>query len=71
MTETRLFIVAGSRERGHAELAFKPGITPDELELEGARFGQWPLERGSTSFARGLHHSFDEAEIARKIGLGY
>ena len=67
----RVFIVARSRERGYAELAFTPRINPDELELEGARFGQWPLERGSTSFVRGLHHSFDEAEIARKIGLGY
>jgi len=66
-----VFIVAGSRERGHAELAFKPKSTPDELELEGARLGQWPLGSGETSFVRGLHHSLDEAEIARKISLGY
>ena len=43
MTEARVFIVAGSRERGHAELAFKPKFTHDEPELEGDRLGQWPL----------------------------
>lgn len=71
MSETRVFIVAQSREKGYAKLIFKPGIMPDELEPEGAKFGQWLLENSSTSFLKGLHHLFDEAEITKKIGLGY
>jgi len=39
--------------------------------LKGARFGQWLLDDGSTSFLKGLHRLFDEAEITKKIGLGY
>jgi len=71
MSEARVFIVARSQEKDYIKLLFKRGIIPDELELEGARFGQWLLDNGSTSFLRGLHHLFDEAEIAKKIGLGY
>jgi hypothetical protein len=71
MGEARVFIVAQSRGKGYVELVFKPGVTPDELEPEGARFGQWLLDNGSTSFLKGLHHLFDEAEITKKIGLGY
>ena len=71
MNEARIFVVARSQEKGYAELVFKPGISPDELESEGARFGQWPLDNGSTSFLKGLHPLFDEAEITKKIGLGY
>jgi len=71
MSEARVFIVARSQEKGFAKLAFETGIAPDRLELEGARFGQWLLDNGSTSFLKGLHHLFDEAEITKKIGLGY
>jgi len=71
MSEARVFIVAQSQEKSFVKLVFKPGITPDELELEGARFGQWLLDNSSTSFLKGLHHLFDEAEITKKIGLGY
>ncbi len=71
MSEARVFIIARSQGKGHAKLAFKPRIRPDELEPEGARFGQWLLDSGSTSFLKGLHHLFDEAEITKKIGLGY
>jgi hypothetical protein len=71
MSEARVFIVARSQEKGYVKLIFKPGITPDELELEGTRFGQWLLDNSSTSFLKGLHHLFDEAEITKKIGLGY
>jgi len=71
MTDARVFIVAQSREKGYVKLVFKPEITPEELEPEGARFGQWLLDNGSTSFLKGLHHLFDEAEITKKIGLGY
>jgi len=71
MSEARIFVVARSQEKGNAKLVFNPGITPDELESEGAWFGQWLLDNGSTSFLKGLHHLFDEAEITKKIGLGY
>ena len=71
MSEVRVFIVAQSRDKGYVKLVFKPGITPDELEPEGTRFGQWLLENSSTSFLKGLHQLFDEAEITKKIGLGY
>ena len=71
MSEERVFIVAQSREKGYARLVLKSGMTPAELELEGVRFGKWLLDNGSTSFLRGLHHLFDEAEITKKIGLGY
>ena len=71
MSEARVFIVAQCRGKGHAKLVFKGRIGPNELELEGARFGQWLLDNGSTSFLKGLHQLFDEAEITKKIGLGY
>ena len=71
MSEARVFIVARSQGKSYAKLVFEAGITTDELELEGARFGQWLLDNGSTSFLKGLHHLFDEAEITKKIGLGY
>jgi hypothetical protein len=71
MSKERAFVIARSRERSCARLVFETGITPEQLEPEGARFGQWLLENGSTSFLRGLHDLFDEAEITKKIGLGY
>jgi hypothetical protein len=71
MTEERVFIVAESREKGCAKLVFRTGIAPDKLEPEGTRFGQWLLDNSSTSFLKGLHRLFDEAEITKKIGLGY
>jgi hypothetical protein len=71
MREAKVFIVARSQGKGYAKLVFKPSITTGELEPEGARFGQWLLDNGSTSFLKGLHHLFDEAEITKKIGLGY
>ena len=71
MSQARVFIVAESQEKGCATLVFETGIAPDRLELEGTSFGQWLLDNSSTSFLKGLHHLFDEAEITKKIGLGY
>jgi hypothetical protein len=71
MSEARIFVVARSQEKECATLVLKSGMTPDELELEGTRFGQWLLDNGSTSFLKGLHQLFGEAEITKKIGLGY
>jgi len=71
MSEVRVFIVARCQEKDYAKLVLSSAMTPEELELEGARFGQWLLDNSSTSFLRGLHQLFDEAEITKKIGLGY
>jgi hypothetical protein len=71
MSEARVFVIARSREKEHAKLVLNSGVTPGELEQEGARFGQWLLDNGSTRFLRGLHRLFDESEITEKIGLGY
>jgi hypothetical protein len=71
MSEERVFIIARSWEKSCAKLVFQTGMAPEQLEPEGARFGQWLLDNGSTSFLKGLHHLFDEAEITKKIGLGY
>jgi hypothetical protein len=71
MSEVRVFIVARSQEKDYAKLVLSSAMTPEELELEGASFGQWLLDNGSTSFLKGLHQLFDEAEITKKIGLGY
>ena len=71
MNGAKIFIVAQSQQKGFARLASNPEITAEELELEGTRFGQWLLENSSTSFLKGLHWLFDEAEITKKIGLGY
>ena len=71
MEGMKIFVIAESTEGGYTKLVSKPGISPNELELEGAKFGHWLLENSSTSFLKGLHHLFDEAEITKKIGLGY
>lgn len=71
MGEVETFIVSRSEATACAKLLSKREITPQELESEGARFGRWLLENGSTSFLKGLHLLFDEAEITKKIGLGY
>ena len=71
MSEATIFVVARSKEKDHARPVLKSGMTAEELELEGARFGQWLLDNGSTSFLKGLHQLLDEAEITKKIGLGY
>jgi len=71
MSEATVFVVAQSQEKGCAKLVMSSGMMPEELEKEGGKFGQWLLDNGSTSFLRGLHQLFDEAEITKKIGLGY
>jgi hypothetical protein len=71
MSAAKVFVVARCQEKDYAKLVLNSRMTPEELELEGARFGQWLLDNGSTSFLKGLHQLFDEAEITKKIGLGY
>jgi hypothetical protein len=71
MSEAIVFVIARSQDKDYAQLVLNSGMTPEALELEGARFGRWLLDNGSTSFLKGLHGLFDEAEITKKIGLGY
>jgi hypothetical protein len=71
MSAAKVFVVARCQEKEYGKLVLNSRMTPEELELEGIRFGQWLLDNGSTSFLKGLHHLFDEAEITKKIGLGY
>ena len=39
MNGAKIFIVAQSQEKGYSRLASKPGITAEELGVEGTRFG--------------------------------
>ena len=62
------FIIAqGSDEK--AELKIAP--QPKELEAEGHAFCLWLLENASSPFLKGLAETLDEAEIKKKVGLGY
>jgi len=42
-----------------------------ELDDEGFAFALWLLENASTPFLKGLAEALDEAEIRKKVGLGY
>jgi hypothetical protein len=66
MKEARVFIVARVQEKDYAKLVLNSAMTPDEIEQEGTRFGQWLLDNASTSLLKGLHQLFDEAEITKK-----
>ena len=64
------FVVAsGKKER--LELKVTPQLKGKGLEDEGFTFGLWLLENASSPFLRGLARAFDEAEIRKKVGLGY
>jgi len=71
MGEIKIFTIARSSSKDCANLVASDNVGSQELEAEGMRFGQWLLENSSTSFLKGLHRLFDEAEITKKIGLGY
>ncbi len=62
-------IASGRRER--LELKVTPQFKGKRLEDEGFTFGLWLLENASSPFLRGLARAFDEAEIRKKVGLGY
>jgi len=64
------FIAKGEVEEG-ARLVISPDIDADTLEEQGYSFGRWLLEHGSTPFLKGLEQAMDEAEIRKKVGLGY
>ena len=64
------FVIAeGDEER--IELQVTTQLKGRELEDEGLAFGLWLLENASSPFLRGLAEAMDEAEIRKKVGLGY
>jgi poly-gamma-glutamate capsule biosynthesis protein CapA/YwtB (metallophosphatase superfamily) len=67
----RTFIIAQAKDVDVAQLACTSGTNARLLEAQGNAFGLWLLENGSTSFLKGLQEVLHEAEIDKKIGLGY
>ena len=64
------FVIAqGNEER--LELKVVAQLKGKELEDEGFAFGLWLLENASSPFLKGLAGAMDEAEIRKKVGLGY
>lgn len=64
------FIIAqGNEER--LELKVVAQLKGKGLEDEGFTFGLWLLENASSPFLKGLAEAMDEAEIRKKVGLGY
>ena len=65
-------IATSSAQLGrHLILEEIPSLTPDLLEKEGFRFGQWLYQEASTPFLRGLIAFIDEAELRKETGFGY
>jgi hypothetical protein len=65
------FVIAQSEQDDGAELIFSPSADSMLTEAQGEAFGGWLLQNGSTSFLRGLQEVMHEAEIDKKVGLGY
>ena len=65
----RFAIAEGNEER--IELKVTAQLKGRNLEEEGLAFGLWLLENASCPFLRGLAEAMDEAEIRKKVGLGY
>ena len=64
------FVIAeGNEER--LELRVVSQLKGKELEDEGFAFALWLLENASSPFLKGLAEAVDEAEIRKKVGLGY
>ena len=66
----RSFIIARGNE-DRLELRVAPKLERQDMEKEGFAFGLWLLENASSTFLRGLAEALDEAEIRKKVGLGY
>jgi len=67
----KTFIIAQAKDVDVAQLVCTSSINAKLLEAQGNAFGLWLLENGSTSFLKGLQEVLHEAEIDKKIGLGY
>jgi len=64
------FVIAqGNEER--LELKVVTQLKGKGLEDEGFACGLWLLENASSPFLKGLAEAMDEAEIRKKVGLGY
>ena len=64
------FVIARGKEE-RLELMITSRLKGKGLEDEGFTFGLWLLENASSPFLRGLARALDEAEIRKKVGLGY
>jgi len=64
------FVIAQGNEE-KVELRVANQLEGKELEDEGFAFTLWLLENASTPFLKGLAEALDEAEIRKKVGLGY
>ncbi|UCD54478.1 MAG: hypothetical protein JSU76_02040 [Dehalococcoidia bacterium] len=69
-TTVKSFVIAKGKE-DRVELKAVAQLKGKVLEDEGFAFGLWLLENASTPFLRGLARVMDEAEIRKKVGLGY
>jgi len=70
MSSVKSFVIAkGDEER--VELKVVTQLKGRKLEDEGLAFGFWLLENASSPFLKGLAEALDEAEIRKKVGLGY
>jgi len=67
----QVFIIAQGEGEGGAELTFSPRANAKLTKAQGKAFGVWLLQNGSTSFLRGLQEVMHDAEIDKKVGLGY
>ena len=64
------FVIAkGKEERIELKVTTQP--EGKQLEDEGFAFARWLLENASSPFLKGLAEALDEAEIRKKVGLGY
>ena len=64
------FVIAKGNEE-KVELKVANELEGKELEEEGFAFALWLLENASSPFLKGLANALDEAEIRKKVGLGY
>jgi len=70
MSSVKSFVIAQGEKEGVA-LKVVSQCKRRELVEEGKTFGFWLLENASSPFLRGLAQALDEAEIRKKVGLGY
>ncbi len=64
-------LVIAERNEERLELKVVTTLKGNELEDAGFGFRLWLLENASSPFLRGLAEALDEAEIRKKVGLGY
>jgi len=67
----QVFVIAQGKPDDGAELICRPDADSALIEAQGQAFAVWLLDNGSTSFLRGLQEVMHEAEIDKKVGLGY